>query len=381
MKYKIDKTWAFIALFVGIYIVLTLVIKTFMPNISNYSTYNAGPFGTKALYLLTGELGYNAKRLEGGLRKGTDSQGELLVIFDHVTLNKQNYLGKELADWVRQGGNLLLLTNRESDVTSSLGITMNKDFFRGTANIRDSVFTRGVRSLNFDAGRYVSVKNHESEVIAGGANGTVALAFSFGQGRVMVVSDPGLVTNSRIQKGDQVILFLNFLRVIGPKTVWFDETGGLAFSQGQEDLQLSKRVIIAGVQLALAVLLLFVYWGRRFGRPVPLPAEEQGVTAEYVNTMANIFRQAKAREIALENIYTALWQRLTKAVGVPGNMKPAELFNLCRQRPDLDTEGLQRIIAAVEKDLQHRSVTEAELFALVHEMEIWRRENLKNAGS
>jgi len=222
----------------------------------------------------------------------------------------------------------------------------------------------------------------DAEVIARSAKGAAAVSFALGRGRVIAVSDAYPVTNKGIQEGDNVIFVANIFRVLQPSRVIFDESGGAAAGDaagGAARPVVSKTVAAAGLQAAAALLLLYIFWGRRFGRPVPLLRTDTGPSAQYVNTMANIYRQGRAREIALESIYTGFWQSLTRTLGVPGSIEKEEIIYLCRQRREMDSDGLERILGSVGKLRQRGGLSEAELFALVHDMENWRRENLKNA--
>jgi len=377
MRYKFSNSQITIALFICLYIAAALVLQNIFTSHPPYSSKNSGSAGTKAFYILSGELGYQTRRLENSL-PGIEDRG-LMVVIDRTFLTGERTAGNELTNWVRAGGNLLLFTKNATSLTESFGITIADKDFKGIAKVRGSTFTKNVHQLNFDAGRFVNVENSKSEVIAEGTEGPVSLTFPFGQGRVVVISDPSLITNSKIQKLDHIILLLNILRVIEPGTIWFDETGGIISGASEKGFHLNRNHITAAVQLGAAVLLLFIYWGKRFGRPIPLPNDSKGVSGQYINTMANIFRQAKARDIALDNIYAAFWHNLSKFLGVPDSIKPADVINLCRQRANLDSEGLQVIIESVEKIRRQGNSTEAEIFALVHDMEIWRRENLKNA--
>lgn len=379
MRYKISRSHIIIVLFVCLYAAAMFILQNHLASYSPYSSNDTGSFGTKAFYLLTNELRYKTQRLDDGLKPAVNGGKGLLVVIDQTFLPGKSGTGNELTKWVKAGGNLLLFTGTATKLTDSFGITVNNQEFKGLAKVRASAFTKNVQKLNFLSGKYLSIKNPEYEIIASGTGGPVSLAFPFGRGRVVVISDPSLITNSQIQKFDHIVLLLNVLRVIQPKTIWFDETGGAIAGVSEKEFHFNRAYTLATVELAIAMLLLFIFWGKRFGRPLPLPKESIGVSAQYINTMANIFRQAKARDIALDNIYGAFWHNLTRSLGVPDSITPDEIINLCRVRPNLDSQGLQSIIEAVEKFRRQGNSTEAEIFALVHDMEIWRRENLKNA--
>ncbi len=372
----------FLAGLVIINILAALLLQRYFTGTSEYSAYNAGPRGLKAFYLLTGELGLENIRLKGSYHSLSD--GVLIRVENRfaASIPPPEGVADTLVNWVKGGGSLVLFSPWETELTRALGVGFGESSAGTEVKPEESAFTAGAGNLVFAGGRPLEpVKG--AEVIARSPEGVMAMSFALGRGRVVVVSDPYPVTNKGIQEGDNVIFAANILRVLQPSRVIFDESGGVAAGDtalGAARPAVSKTVVVAGVQAALAILLLYVFWGRRFGRPVPLLQAETGPSARYVNTMANIYRQGRAREIVLESIFTGFWQDLTRALGVPGNIDEEKVINLCRQRREMDSKGLGRILNSAGKLRQRDGISEAELFALVHDMENWRRENLKHAG-
>ena len=367
-------------------ILAALLLQRYFAGTPEYSSYNAGPRGLKALYLLTGELGLKKSRLEDSYR--SLSGGVLIRVENRFggipagIVPPPESAAETLVQWVKGGGSLVLFSSWETDLTRALGIELGDSFGGAEVESEETAFTADAGNLVFAGGRSMKPVK-DAEVIARSAKGAAAVSFALGRGRVIMVSDPYPVTNKGIQEGDNVIFVANIFRVLQPSRVIFDESGGAAAGDaagGAARPVVSKTLAAAGVQAAAALLLLYIFWGRRFGRPVPLLRTDTGLSAQYVNTMANIYRQGRAREIALESIYTGFWHSLTRTLGVPGSIEKEEIINLCRQRREMDSDGLEQILGSVGKLRQRGGLSEAELFALVHDMENWRRENLKHAG-
>lgn len=367
-------------------ILAALLLQRYFAGTPEYSSYNAGPRGLKALYLLTGELGLTKSRLEDSYQ--SLSGGVLIRVENRFggipggSVPPPEGAAETLVQWVKGGGSLVLFSSWETDLTRALGIELGDSFGGAEVEAEETAFTADAGNLVFAGGRSMKPVK-DAEIIARSAKGAAAVSFALGRGRVIAVSDPYPVTNKGIQEGDNVIFVANIFRVLQPSRVIFDESGGAAAGDaagGAARPVVSKTVAAAGVQAAAALLLLYIFWGRRFGRPVPLLRTDTGPSAQYVNTMANIYRQGRAREIALESIYTGFWQSLTRTLGVPGSIEKEEIIYLCRQRREMDSDGLERILGSVGKLRQRGGLSEAELFALVHDMENWRRENLKHAG-
>jgi len=177
-----------------------------------------------------------------------------------------------------------------------------------------------------------------------------------------------------------MVFLLNIFRVLNPDKVWFDETTAALSQHNGSNPLLNGPVLAAGIQAAVALFLLYLYWGRRFGRPVPLPDGDRGASVQYISSMANIFRQGRARNIALGNIYEGFWRRLTAGLGVPAGIGTEEIIRLYRQRSSIDSKRLEHILQTASRLAGKDDIPEAELFSLVQDMETWRRENLKYAG-
>jgi hypothetical protein len=120
-----------------------------------------------------------------------------------------------------------------------------------------------------------------------------------GDGTVAVLADDRLFTNASLLVGDNARLMAELLRPGGKKVELAGELTGLVSANPFTSVQ-RGRLAPALLQLALVVLLFFVYKGARFGRPVdPLLASRRAF-AEHARALGLRYARGHASRYALE---------------------------------------------------------------------------------
>jgi hypothetical protein len=193
----------------------------------------------------------------------------------------------------------------------------------------------------------------------------------------LLLTTPDILTNSEIDQAGNLILLLNATRLYGQSGIWFNE-----FSHGYTLAQTTRETFswplgLVVIQLALGLLLLYYYWGKRFGRPIPLPALPDLVAGEYVASLAGIYRQARARRLILNSIYQGFKRNLAQYLGAPRNLPSGDLVAAISKRPLLDTKKLAGLLEHCETLLNKSGLSETDLFAIVKQMEKWQQNNLR----
>src|SRR4029077_20888496 len=114
-------------------------------------------------------------------------------------------------------------------------------------------------------------------------------------------------------------------------------------------------------QTALVVALVVYTNGRRFARPVPLKRERRTTNLEFVSSMANITRLARATDLAMKNIYGEFRKRLCRFGGVPAKVENEKLAAAVARRAKLDERELVTLLNRCEGVSQGDHVSEPEL--------------------
>ncbi|HYY98937.1 MAG TPA: DUF4350 domain-containing protein, partial [Pyrinomonadaceae bacterium] len=135
-------------------------------------------------------------------------------------------------------------------------------------------------------------------------SGSMLVDYAYGRGRVVVLSDPYVVSNAGLNRADNLFLAVNL--VAGARgRVAFDE-----FHQGYGEGRNEAVAYFSGTPVLWlfaqgALLALALVWtrGRRFARPLPAPATDRRSKLEFVSSMAELQQRARAYDLAVENVY------------------------------------------------------------------------------
>jgi hypothetical protein len=152
----------------------------------------------------------------------------------------------------------------------------------------------------------------------------------------VLLSDPYIVANNGIRLRDNLQLAVNLVA-----------SGGLiAFDEYHQGRGVTENAIVAyfsGTPVLpifgqLALLALLVLWsrGRRFARPLPLPAIDRRSKLEFVASMAELQERSRAYDLAIENIYSRTRRVLARFAGVDYNSSRSEIAKRVASRSSLN---------------------------------------------
>jgi hypothetical protein len=199
--------------------------------------------------------------------------------------------------------------------------------------------------------------------------GALLVDYPHGAGRIVLLSDPYMVANGGIRLADNLQLALN---VVGA-----DEGGPIAFDeyhQGRTATGNPLFVYFTGTpvlwmvaQGALVVLVLLWTGGRRFARPLPVPAVDRRSSLEFVASMAELQQRARAYDLAIENIYTRLRRVLVRHAGLGHNSTRMEIAErvAARSSGKLDPVRLEQLMRECEEAINRGGVGSRQALELV----------------
>jgi|SRR5579862_2088552 len=257
---------------------------------------------------------------------------------------------------------------------------------RDFAPLQPGVFTRNVSSVHFsdatDNSSLIRVKR-DFVVLFGSLSDNpprddpVAIQFPIGKGSVVVISDSYFASNSNLPRSDNAAFIASVLRAGAPAgaTVLFDEFHhGDAFGDRNLWGALAQSLRLGLGQLALAMIVLAIALGARFGMPTPLGRTRPHTSGEYVTSLAGLYRSAGATTPALETIYRQFLRDLCSRLALPPDVSLQQLADAAARRGRLDRNALRSLLSLCERHLDQRQVTEGELLDLVRQMERFRKQ-------
>ncbi|MFN2492140.1 MAG: DUF4350 domain-containing protein [Pyrinomonadaceae bacterium] len=197
---------------------------------------------------------------------------------------------------------------------------------------------------------------------------TLVLDYPHGEGRIILLSDPFIVSNTGIGLNDNLQLALNLISASG--LIAFDE-----FHQGRAITRNEFASYFSGTpvlpifgQLVLLVLLLVWTRGRRFARPLPLPAVDRRSSLEFVASMAELQQRAGAFDLAIENVYTRTRRALTRYAGLDYNCSRSQIAERVGERSSVDPHKLQILMRQCEEAINGAKISERQSIQLAAQL-------------
>jgi hypothetical protein len=139
----------------------------------------------------------------------------------------------------------------------------------------------------------------------------------FSNGRVIILSDPFIVSNNGINLVDNAQLGINLV-TSRSGLIAFDEYHHGYGANNNRFFQYFEGtpVIAIFLQCGLVVALIFLSQSRRFARPIPEAEPSRLSKLEYVSAMAELQQRTRAYDLAIENIYSDFRRRVAAWVGL-----------------------------------------------------------------
>jgi hypothetical protein len=199
--------------------------------------------------------------------------------------------------------------------------------------------------------------------------GALVADYYYGQGRVVVLSDPFVVANNGIERADNLQLALNLLAPANQLVAFDEYHQGRAASENQLLAYFAGTPVLALCGQAL-LLVLAVVWtrGRRFARPLPAPRADRRSKLEFVASMAELQQRARAYDLAIENVYARTRRALARYGGVGQNVPRTQLAARVAARSGLNPTELEALMRDCEDAINGASVKPARALELVRRL-------------
>jgi hypothetical protein len=340
------------------------------------SSFASTPFGTLAYYTLLEETGYPVTRLTRSYTSLKDSSeiGTLILISLPPTSNPDPEEFAEVERWVQAGG-LLIVIDREIQIELPGNIQVHTTPAYISSPVRPvqpTLFAKGVRRLSVtNPSSYVSLTGSSTVVDIADNQGAIVADTKLGRGRVIFVTEPHIVANNGIDEDDNLALALNVLQGRPGGKIAFDEyhhgygTGSLLSGGGF--LGYFKGTPVPWILLQVILISVFLIYsrGRRFARALPLKTERRTTNLEFVSSMANIARIARASGLAMENIYAEFRRRLCHYTGLGRDVDSPRLAKEVASRSRISERSLRDLMARCERIIAGYRASDSEMLNLV----------------
>ena len=366
-----------------IFVLLSVLLASFSPRPTTDdlqkrpSTFFTDPTGARALLLLMKRfvpIADTWRRPLNLLPLPNESEAATTLIVSGPRLPISKRESEYLDKWLDAGGQLILLTGsgwqtlqgpvsedeiEETDQASNDKPARPADSFL-------SAYAPALRwtkptayKLELASGASIGVPDiklrwqqsfaatGDLEVIAAAGDEALAVAIPVGQGRIVAVADPTMVSNGSLRRSDNAVWLVGLAANWGNGSVAFDEYHhGFGQKRGMTELTRAFLATPWGwcvLQIAAAGLLYIFAYRRRFGRISEPPSASRASPLELIEARAGIFQAAVARSLAAQLIVQNLREALTKSSG-----KSSDTFNLGRELEALAKNSAAKYAPAIE---------------------------------
>jgi hypothetical protein len=242
-----------------------------------YSAYNVEGYGTRALYLLSKEMGYDVEVFTKPSRFLPDNA--IVVAIEPQLGVLENPLEKKYFKAWLDRGNVLVLMSYGNDI---------EDYIEELGAKEPSHFGR------YDQG----------------------YKYSVGDGSIIFFTDSEKYTNSGVKDLELGVQFIEALEEAKFKKVLFNDYFhgiGSGSTKLWDILGFSGKLVI--IQMALCLLIFMFIASRRFGKPLVVFETIKRMENENLFALSNIYYKSKANAMALDIYLEGLKQELAKFLG------------------------------------------------------------------
>ena len=398
-----------------------------METAPNRSTYHSGPTGTRALHDFLNESGYQVMRWRESPERLFSESGKRVNTFVVIGRTQIEFTGNEaeaLRDWVGRGGRLVLIDRKvdEALAPKSEGWSLRarewdyptfddnpgdvQQMTKGVTALKPvqpTVLTNTIKSVM--PSRFASrlsvipppketkpehpvisdtsddeegpppraavkaISSAAPVIHIGNREGALLVDYVYGAGRIVVLADPYIVTNSGIKLDDNLQLAINTLSAGGGLIAFDEYHQGKGISQNPWAGYFAGTPVLAIVaQIGLVILLVVWTNARRFGRPLPLPQTDRRSSLEFVASMAELQERSRAFDLAIENIYTRTRRVLARYAGMDYNSSRLEIAQRVAVRSTIDAGKLETLMRQCEEAINGEQITWRQSLDLVRRL-------------
>ncbi len=166
-------------------------------------------------------------------------------------------------------------------------------------------------------------------------------------GRFVVSGNAAFMTNRQLAQEGNAALAIGLLNRHEAVTWVIPQPGGPGSVAAENSLLdlLPDRVVLGCLQLAVALVVLALWRGRRLGPPVAEPLPVVVRAAETVEGRGRLYAAGKARELAAAALRAGLRARLTERLGLTTRPGPPTSQNPAATHPEPDPNALVTSVA------------------------------------
>lgn len=343
------------------------------------SSYSSGADGSKAAYLLLGDLGYRVERWSRPPTELAAPTNTVLVLAEPVFPSSSDERFA-LRRFVSAGGRLLLTGPQAASLLGGVGPkTLDGPFAPPQTFTAEapSPVTLGAPTVAMKTRVRWATQEPGQLRLYGDKDGATVVSIPLGRGLIIWWADPGPLTNSGLIQASNLRLFLNSVEpqpaaagsVSGPHAVrvlWDEyfhgERLGLWSYLGKTPLPWFM------LQLALVFLGIIVTFGRRSGPVRSLMPQSRLSPLEFVQALGGLYQRKGAAAGAVEIAYRRFQDQLSRRLGAPASASSEALYRGIHDRLGWTVPGLWETLQACERAVNDARLGNSRSLQLIQEL-------------
>jgi hypothetical protein len=356
-----------------------------------YSIYSRDGDGLMELTRLLSKLGYEAVPITRpiqqtrarGLLILAEPQGTALLPGEPPDLPEADVRG--LLQWVRQGNTLLVCGRHMNSLHRELHATVvTDDPVWEEDSLQDAIlgeaggYTNNLEHLVIQGNDSVEASAGLPLWWVGDRPGSVLLRH--GQGRVLLISDPSLLTLPGLRRGDNVLLAVNVAAMHArDRRVYFDEYHHGLHSGGGFWGYLryhDEQWILGAVLLVIAIAA----WSAavRLGKPVSRRSESRADAVDYASAVARIYQRAGAHRLLGQALGRDFQKFLVRHLGLRPKALPVDILaawssKMADRKSKPGSDRLAELLRGVT-ELRKENVNDRRLLSCIQAFDQFRSE-------
>jgi hypothetical protein len=314
-----------------------------------------------------------------GLLILVEPEGSALLPGESPDLSEAEAAG--LLHWVEEGNALLVCNRHNSALTNALGVTVASE------DTKDDETSHQLEP--FDAGRYTdgldriemegrhSLQTERGLPLWSQDDRPGAFLLRRGRGRVIMIADPSFLTERRLHRGADNLLFLGNVAALHARDgrVYFDEYHhGIRSSGGFWGYLEYHGQRAALVPVLLVVVVAIWAAAVRLGPAVATPRASSADAVDYASAVARIYQRAGTNRLLARSVARGFLASLARHLRLRRAALPAEVLATWRQRhPQQTADRLEALLRGATK-LRRTDVSDRQLLTWTRAFDQFEKE-------
>jgi hypothetical protein len=312
------------------------------------SSYSGGSSGAKAAFMLLQNTGYNVRRFTESPRTLAGSAADTtLVLADPLPADAEDI--QAVQQFVEKGGRVVGTGPGMAIFVKGNHLARGMPHFdwKSYGVQEPSDLTRGIDEIQLAPQIYFRSDGEDEAPFKNGDEIPVA-RFHYGKGEVVWWSTAQPLTNAGISRADNFQLLLNSVGAPAGRRILWDEY----FHQGGEtlvDSLINSPLRWGLIESAFIAMLVCFSWSRRFGptRMAALPSRLMPM--EFVETLAELYKNSGAGSVALEVVYRRFRSRAQQRLSIHRDYDIQTTAGMiARRSPNTDAATVTKLLQEIE---------------------------------